>query len=88
MKKYATARKYRVRSSSKKKPLTKDTYKKNKYVRYKRKRGIFRRFSYLECFSVTVALLALSYIIYDHVSTKYPGILFEVIKYMNYYGFF
>jgi len=88
MKMYAAARKYRVRGSSNKKALIKDAYKKNKFIRYKRKRGWFRRFSVLECFSVSVAVLATGYITYDHVNTKYPEILIEVIKYIHYYGFF
>ena len=88
MKKYTGVRKYRDRGSKKKKALVKEAYKKDKFIRYKRKKGIFKRLSKLECVLITILILGVGYVIYKHILTKYPEVYVELIKYIHHYGIF
>jgi hypothetical protein len=88
MKKYTGVRKYRDRGSRKKKVSIKEAYKKDRFIRYSRKRGIFKRLSKLECVLIFIVLIGAGYVAYEYVTTKYPEVQIELIKYMHHYGIF
>jgi hypothetical protein len=88
MKKYARVRKYRTKGSTKKKVLVKEAYKKDRFIRYKRKGGFFKRLSKLECVLIFIVILGLGYSTYEYILTKYPEVYVELIKYIHHYGIF
>lgn len=88
MKKYAGTRKYRTRGSTKKKVLAKEAYKKDRFIRYKRKSGLFKRLSKLECILIFMVLVGIGYNAYEYILTKHPEVIVILIKYIQSYGFF
>jgi len=88
MKKYTGVRKYRDKGNKKRKVSVKEAYKKDRFIRYSRKRGIFKRLSKLECVLIFIVLIGTGYWAYEYITTKYPEVLVEMIKYIYHYGIF